>query len=61
MSDEISRQVSRRNDQLKDQRDFSGLGSFYRWRLQILGNLSGKKFGPGMSDVLEREGAQSLS
>ena len=38
-------QVSHRNDRLKNQKDFWGIGNFYRYRLQILANLSGKHFG----------------
>ena len=38
-------QGSRRNDRLKNQKDFMGIGNFYRYRLQILANLSGKHFG----------------
>ena len=38
-------QGSRRNDRLKNQKDFLGIGNFYRYRLQILANLSGKHFG----------------
>ena len=38
-------QGSRRNDRLEKQKDFLGIGNFYRCRLQILANLSGKHFG----------------
>ena len=39
-------QGSRRNDRLQNQKkDFWGIGNFYRYRLQILANLSGKHFG----------------
>ena len=38
-------QGSCRNDRLKNQKDFGGIGNFYRYRLQILANLSGKHFG----------------
>ena len=38
-------QVSRRNDRLKNQKNFGGIGDFYHCRLQILVNLSGKPFG----------------
>ena len=35
-------QVSRRNDRLENQKDLGGIGNFYRCRLQILANLSGR-------------------
>ena len=38
-------QVSRQNDRLTNQKFFWGIGNFYRYRLQILANLSGKHFG----------------
>ena len=37
-------QGSCRNDQLKNQRELLGIGTLYRYRLQILANLSGKHF-----------------
>ena len=38
-------QVSCRNDRLKIKRTFWGIGDFYRCRLHILVNLSGKHLG----------------
>ena len=38
-------QVSRRNDRLKNQKDFlGGIGNFYCCQLHILANVSGKNF-----------------
>ena len=43
-------QGPRRNDRLKHQKDFLGIGNFYRYRLQILANLSWSAANGGLRD-----------
>ena len=55
-------QGSCRNDRLKVKRILWGIGNFYRCRLQILVNLSGKHFGwNGMSASAMKSIPKSLS